>query len=86
MQEIADFKKLPSELHVRLTLVLYKDLIAQCPFFHPLSSALVVSLMHELQPLVCCPRQLVIVEGEAIKALFLIVQARSAGAPVASLR
>jgi len=72
IREMHELKELPTELSVRLTLVLFHDLISQCAFFHPLSSATVVALVQDLRPVVMCPRQLAMVEGTKVHALHFI--------------
>mmetsp|Transcript_65758 Transcript_65758/g.109250 ORF Transcript_65758/g.109250 Transcript_65758/m.109250 type:complete len:737 (-) Transcript_65758:298-2508(-) len=72
LQENSDLEHLPHELHVRLALVLHQDLLQNCPFFHPLSSAVVVSMVQALRPVIFCPGQLIIEEGRRITSLYLI--------------
>ena len=57
---------------MRLSLHVYRELIQNCPFFQPLSSAAIVQLVRELRPRIFCPRAVIYPEGQAMNSLYLI--------------
>jgi hypothetical protein len=64
--------ELPPQLGTRLTLELYRSLLTNSRIFSALPARLLVPLLHNLQPVVAVPGEIVVREGQRNDRLYFI--------------
>jgi len=89
LAELNMFSRMPPALNAVLNLAVNRKLTARCPLFSKLTSASLLTLIADLQPLVFVPGQMIIVEQQPLTAIYFInkgmVQLIKAGEPQGTL-
>jgi len=72
MMQLSDFKQLPHEMRLMLTIQLHADIIKECRVLKNLPPKAVIDLLESFQPLVLPPDMIIIAEGKKNRSLYFI--------------
>ena len=71
-EDLRLFHDLPPSLATRLAITVHRRTLSRAPFFNALSDAALLSVLARLRPMIYVPGQVVLIEGQLIRAVNLI--------------
>ena len=76
MEDLKLYQDLPPSLATRLAISVHRRVVARAPFLYALSDDALLAVLGRLKALIYAPGQVVVVEGQPLKAIYFVKKGR----------